>query len=85
MHNMVTKRSNLIKWQKENGYQSKWVAAKLGLTPNQYALLKNGRRSATLGVCDKLIKEFHLDYTTAIRLLDRDNERNNEVLQYEEI
>lgn len=80
MHNMISKRSNLIKWQKENGYTSKWVAEKLGLTPNQYSLLKGGRRAATLRVCEKLIKEFHLDYATAIRLLDRDNERNNEVL-----
>ena len=80
MHNMITKRSNLIKWQKENGYTSKWVAAKLGLTPNQYSLLKCGRKTATLGECDKLIKEFHLDYATAMRLLSRDNEQNNEVL-----
>lgn len=78
MFNTSTKRSNLIEWQKENGYKSSWVAKKLGLTITQYADLKSGRRSATLRLCDKLIKEFHLDYATAMRLLDRDNERERD-------
>lgn len=37
----------LIIWQKQNGYLSKYVACKIGLTQKQYSDLKKGKRKAT--------------------------------------
>jgi len=49
---------NLIEWEKQHGYKSKYVADKLGLTPSQYSKVKHGTRKPTVEMVEKLKKEF---------------------------
>lgn len=50
----------LIEWEKEKGYKACFVAAKLGLTPSQYSLIKHGKRKPTVEMVEKLKTEFNV-------------------------
>lgn len=55
------KRTNLIKWQKENGYLSKYVAEKLGISETTYSLIKSGKTMPSLELAYKLQEVFGVD------------------------
>lgn len=55
------KRKNLIKWQKDNGYTSKFVAKKLGISETSYSLFKNGKTTPTIDLAYKFVEEFNVD------------------------
>ena len=52
---------NLIKWEKEHGYKSKFVAEKLGISQAQYNNVKRGRRKPTIEMAYKFKEEFHVE------------------------
>jgi transcriptional regulator with XRE-family HTH domain len=51
-------RKNLIKWELENGYKSKYVAERLGIKPSEYSLIKNGKRTPSIEFIYKFIEKF---------------------------
>jgi transcriptional regulator with XRE-family HTH domain len=53
--------SNLIEWERANGYKANFVAEKLGLSPSQYSLIKHGKNKPTVGMAEKLQSEFGVD------------------------
>lgn len=55
------KRINLIKWQAENGYKSKYVAEKLGISETTYSFIKNGKTMPSLELAYKFQEVFGID------------------------
>lgn len=55
------KRTNLIKWQAENGYKSKYIAEKLGITETTYSLIRNGKSMPSLELAYKFQEIFRID------------------------
>lgn len=55
------KRINLIKWQAENGYTSKFVAQKLGISQSSYSQLKNGKTKPTIDLAYKFNEIFKIE------------------------
>ncbi len=53
--------NNLIAWEIANGYKSKYVAKRLGLTDAQYSRIKHGYQKPPLEVAERFIKEFAVD------------------------
>lgn len=51
---------NLIIWEKENGYKSKFVAEKLGISQAQYTNMKKGRRKPSIEIAHKFQQEFNI-------------------------
>lgn len=51
---------NLSAWQKENGYKSKFVAAKLGLTESAYSKILHGAQPPTVEMAFKLREAFNV-------------------------
>lgn len=68
------KRLNLIKWEKENGYKSKYVAKKLGISETSYSLMKNGKTTPTID----LLYKFDAIYGPDINVLELFKEVENE-------
>lgn len=55
------KRINLIKWQIENGYKSKYIAEKLGITETTYSMIRNGKTTPSLELAYKFQEIFGID------------------------
>ena len=55
------KRINLIKWQMEHGYTSRFIADKLGVSETTYSLIKNGKTTPTLDIAYKFSEIFNVD------------------------
>lgn len=55
------KRAKLIKWQKENGYLSKFVAEKLEISEATYSLIKKGETRPTIDLLYKFNEKFNPD------------------------
>lgn len=53
--------TNLIKWENENGYKSKFVADKLGITESAYSKIKLGKQKPTLEIAYKFQEVFGID------------------------
>lgn len=51
-------RKNLMKWEIDNGYQSKVVAAELGITESKWSSIKRGRLKPSYEVLKKFDELF---------------------------
>lgn len=51
---------NLINWEREHGFKSKFVAEKLGLTPAAYTKIKRGEQRPTVEMAERLQTEFNV-------------------------
>ena len=51
-------RSNLILWEKQNGYKAKDVAERLGITEQTYCNIKNGKRTPSIDFAYKFIEVY---------------------------
>lgn len=50
----------LIEWEKENGYKSKYVAKKLGLSESKYSKIKQGKLNPPVEMAEKLVEVFNV-------------------------
>lgn len=53
--------TNLIQWEKENGYKAKYVAEKLGITESTYSKIKLGKQKPTIEIAYKFQEVFGVD------------------------
>lgn len=51
-------RSNLILWEKQNGYKAKDVAERLGITEQTYCNIKNGKRTPSIDFAYRFIDVY---------------------------
>lgn len=56
-----TMLDNLVSWEAENGYKSKYVADKVGLSETQYSLMKHGKRKPSLAVAEAFQRVFKIE------------------------
>lgn len=52
---------NLIQWEKQHGYKSKYVADKLGISESSYSKIKQGTVKPSVDLARKLEEEFNVD------------------------
>lgn len=53
--------TNLIEWERANGYKANFVAEKLGLTPSQYSKIKSGQIKPSIKMAELLQTEFGVE------------------------
>lgn len=59
-------RLNLIKWEKDNGLKSYYVAQKIGVSRQTWSRIKMGKQAPTFEQLEKFIHEFHVDDVFAL-------------------
>lgn len=53
--------TNLIKWEKENGYKACFIAQKLGITESAYSKIKLGKQKPTIEIAYRFQEVFGVD------------------------
>lgn len=66
--------TNLINWEKENGYKARFVAEKLGITESAYSKIKLGKQKPTLEIAYKFQEVFGVD--NVLELLTKEGSQN---------
>lgn len=51
-------RTNLILWEKRNGFKAKYVAGQLGITEGAYSRIKAGKMKPSIDFAYKFLKAF---------------------------
>lgn len=62
----VTVRWNLIKWEKDNGLKSYFVAQKIGVSRQTWSRIKTGKQAPTFEQLEKFKDVFHVDDVFAL-------------------
>lgn len=57
----MSKRLNLILWEKQNNLKAKEVAKKLGISETTYSLIRNGKTMPSLELAYKFQEIFEVD------------------------